>query len=87
MWFMFVIPFVIFIVIFLSIAGSMFGSHQKNVESMQTMVEEITRKKMEGLATQTPLDNADHICEYCGSKIAEGEKKCAACGAGVKTKK
>ena len=85
MWFMFVIPFIIFFTIFLGIVGSMFRSHQKNGDSMQTMIEEVARKRMEDLSSQaTPAEPVQCICEYCGSKVGPNENRCSACGAGVK---
>ena len=86
MWFMFVIPFVIFFVVFLMIAINMFRGHHKNIDTMQTMIEDVARKNIE-VHSHNIEQKYEKMCEYCGSKIASGENRCGSCGAGIKTKK
>ena len=85
MWYVFVIPFVIFFVVFLFIAKSFFRSHKHAKDTMEDMVHTITayaEKQVEETLAQPKEETK--ICEYCGSTVASGSKKCDSCGAKVK---
>ena len=85
MWFVFVIPLIIFFAIFLSIARAMFFSHKSAEKNMKDMVATIS-----AFATENNVDNEHYdeqpkgkVCEYCGATVPAGQSKCSACGAKV----
>ena len=95
MWFMFVIPFVIFFVVFLFIAKSMFRSHKKVGDTMQKMIEHnVNKADNEIIEVYIPVTPAqpvepkheEVICEYCGESVHDGQRACPSCGARVKRK-
>ena len=90
MWFMFVIPFIIFFVIFLSIVGSFFKSHHKvgdiklpDVDTIFDTVSAYAEKQVENL----PKLEQEQVCEYCGSTVKTDETKCMTCRTKIKIKK
>lgn len=87
MWFMFVIPFIIFFVIFLMIAINIFRGHNHSKDVMKNMVNTISAyaeaEKQESEKIE-PVKQPERFCEYCGSSVAQGVTKCEACGAKVK---
>ena len=94
MWFMFVVPFVIFFGIFLFVAFSIFGTHKKVENTTKDIIPTIsaypeTYEPVEVFVPVTHVETKEetYICEYCGSKIKLGETKCESCGAKLKTKK
>ena len=92
MWFMFfVIPFVVFFVIFLSIAINIFHGHKHITDTtMKNIIN--TANTISAYAEQKDYDYVNHVkakeenktCEYCGSVVKNGSNKCDACGAKIK---
>ena len=86
MWFMFVIPFIIFFVVFLMIAFSFFRGHKQTGESMQHMINTVSayaEQEVEKMFKE--LEPQNKTCEYCGATLDNNAIKCNSCGA--KTKK
>lgn len=85
MWFMFVIPFIIFFIVFLMLALHLFRGHKHSKETMQNMVNTISAyaEREKQVQPVTPKE-IEHFCEYCGSNVNVNDKKCASCGAKIK---
>ena len=94
MWYIFVIPFIIFFVVFLIIAKNFFHLHKHNgndgdiidmAESMQEMINTITiYDENEDKEEPKPIVEQTKTCEYCGSTVSIRDTKCDSCGATVK---
>ena len=73
-----------FLIIFSSIVVSLVKGHKQSEDSMQSMVEEISKQR----AGEAELVNAQSlVCEYCGSNISFNDIKCKSCGAEIKNRK
>ncbi len=85
MWFIFVIPFVVFFVIFLLIAKHFFHPH-KMLDDAVDMANTVSAyaEQIKTELEPEPEPVKEKICEYCGSTIAEGNSKCDSCGAKIK---
>ena len=82
--FIFFVPFMMFLIIFSSIVASLVKGHKQSEDSMQSMVEEISKQR----TGEAELVNAQSAaCEYCGSKMLSGDVKCKSCGAKIKNRK
>lgn len=98
MWFMFVIPFVIFFIVFLMIAKSMFRSHKKTVERMRNMVKNASGDgDQEVVEVYIPVQSIQQnqaeaskpkeiVCDYCGERVSESKSECPSCGARLRKK-
>ncbi len=86
MWFVFIVPLIIFFAIFLGIAKSIFFSHKSAEKDMQDMVTTISAYAEKSAEIQQEIVK-EKICEYCGAKVPHGVNKCTSCGASVKNKK
>jgi len=84
MWFMFVVPFIVFIVIFLSIAINMFFGHRNTGDTMRDMVNTISAYAEQKTQETFKEVKEDKTCEYCGAIIKKNSNKCDSCGAKVK---
>lgn len=89
MWYVFVIPFIIFFIVFLVIVKNFFRAHKHTGDTMEDMITTISayaEKQMED--TMKEIDNSSReqtkTCEYCGSTISAGSSQCDSCGAKVK---
>ena len=85
MWFMFVVPFVIFFVVFLMIAFSIFRGHKHTSDTMQNMINTVSayaEKEVEKIFKEVEPQNK--TCEYCGATLDNNATKCNACGAKAK---
>ena len=91
MWFVFVIPFVMFFVVFLFIAKNLFKSHKVDKDTMQNMIEKdsIYNSQPEVTNEYAPADSEqvieikdkEFLCDYCGKKVNPGQTACSSCGA------
>lgn len=86
MWFVFIVPLIIFFVIFLGIAKSIFLSHKSAEKNIQDMVTTISAYADKTSSVEQEIIK-EVVCEYCGAKVPDGASKCQACGASVKNKK
>jgi len=88
MWFMFVVPFIVFFIIFLSVAINMFHSHKNSGYTIQNMVNTISayaEQQKENEEVEKPqIKEENKICEYCGSVVKNKSDKCGSCGAKIK---
>ena len=89
MWFMFVIPFIMFFITFLTIVFTTIRAHNHSKSATKSSPTTISRhpESIEIYVPVTPIQQPKEdvkTCEYCGSKIKSGETKCDACGAKVK---
>lgn len=94
MWFVFVIPFVVFFVIFLSIAKKLFKGHRSDEDSMNKMLEEQSYEeppKGDIVELYIPAQLAQEkeeykTCEYCGERVPAEKRECPSCGARLNIK-
>ena len=88
MWFMFVVPFIVFFVIFLSVAINIFHGHKHTGDTIQNMVNTISafaeQQKEDDIVKYTQPKQENRTCEYCGSSVKSNSNKCDACGAKLK---
>lgn len=83
MWFVFVIPLIIFFVIFLAVAKSIFFSHKSAQKDIQDMVMTISAYTQNNTEVKQEVA-VEKVCEYCGAKLPNGADKCPSCGASKK---
>ena len=88
MWFMFVIPFVVFFIIFLLVAISIFKTHKKGGDTIQNMINS-SADFIENEIKQVfaPKKEETKTCEYCGSTMPANSTQCNGCGAKTSSKK
>lgn len=85
MEFIFIFPFIMFFSIFTIVAASMSKHHKQSKETMQSMVEDITKKREE-MNNNSSFITDEKTCEYCGTKVPASSSKCGGCGATIKKK-
>ena len=90
MWFMFVIPFVVFFVVFLVIATNAFKVHKNVKDAINKEFDKEIKSRANETVIFVPTQTVQaerHACEYCGSEVNDDDKKCNSCGARIKRRK
>ncbi len=85
MWFMFVVPFIIFFIVFTFIVRSFIRSHKSTdiiIRQTGSTISAFAEEKIENVI-EKPKEETK-VCEYCGSVVANNSVKCNSCGAKVK---
>ena len=85
MWYIFFIPFIVFLIIFLSAAVKIIRISKKSVDVLKPRANDIVNNR--NSVPQNENKNVTMICEYCGSHVNSSETKCPSCGAGLRGKK
>ncbi len=85
---MFVIPFIIFLITFLSIAISIFRAHRHAGGTVKDIINTVSAYAEQHAPKEVkPVEPQTKICEYCGATIDAKATKCNACGARAKGNK